>query len=92
MSNDAEQWRFIAAIYSAAQGHKKGFLKILDLLRQDYPLTADDKAVLADFMEGKLKRGRGKPKKLFDDAHWMSLAVDRYHKQREGGGPTATAL
>jgi hypothetical protein len=34
---------------------------LLNLLRSDYPLSREEKEYLADFIEGKLKRRRGRP-------------------------------
>lgn len=35
--------------------------KLLELLRSDHPMTAEDKRALADFIEGKTKRRIGRP-------------------------------
>lgn len=55
---EAALWEFRAAIFAANQGNKK---RLLEMLRADHPITAEDKAALADHLEGKHKPGRGRP-------------------------------
>lgn len=90
MTTEAEQWRFRAAVYSAAQGHKK---PLLELLRDGWPLmlTHEDKLVLADHLAGKLTSKRapaeGRPReKLYSHTWYLRHAVDRVRQlqQREG--------
>jgi hypothetical protein len=77
VSDEAEQWRFRAAVLGAAQGHSKSYLEMRNLLRGGYRLTADDKQVLDDYRKGKFRRKRGRPKRLFDQAYWRRKTVDR---------------
>jgi hypothetical protein len=48
--------QFQSAIWTAV--HDRDKRPLLNLLRSDFQLSADDKAELADFIEGKLKRPR----------------------------------
>ena len=56
---DLATLEFQGAIWSAV--NEKDIRPLTDLLRANYPLTADDKLVWADFLEGKLRRRRGRP-------------------------------
>jgi hypothetical protein len=60
MADDlAEIWQFIGAVIEAGRHGKR---HLIDLLRSDYPLTADDKRCLADFLDGKIRPRRGRPR------------------------------
>ena len=50
------------AIWEAATFGRKQ--KLLDYLRSDRPLTAMNREYLADFLEGKIKRKKGRPRDL----------------------------
>src|SRR4051812_24381830 len=57
---------FFDALYVA--GFEKNDLPLSRLLRANYPLSAQEKASLADFVEGKIKPQRGrKPWKATDE-------------------------
>ena len=56
---DLAKFTFQDAVWLA--GHQGDKQQLLDMLRSDFPLSADDKKYLADFIEGKLKRPRGRP-------------------------------
>ena len=65
MNDELEQMRFQVAVFSA--DHAKSFAEMLQLLRTDHPLSAADKAALADFIEKERspgKRGR-QPEPIF---------------------------
>ena len=78
MTNEAEQWRFRAAILDFSNHGKAALL--IKLLRADYPITIEDKQMLADYFEGKLtpKRTRadGRPvEKLYSPTWYLQQAV-----------------
>jgi hypothetical protein len=83
MGTEAEQLRFQAAVLSAGQGHQKSLLEVLRLLRCDHQLTAYDKRLLADLIDGRLKPGRGRPKQLFGHAYWIRKAVEDVRELRK---------
>lgn len=56
---DLADWDFQAAIYDAAfLGRTEG---LAALLRSDRVLSPEDRAFLADYVEGRLKRPKGRP-------------------------------
>ena len=58
MSDEATKWRFRGAVYGALQGHAKPLADLLERLRDGHPRTAEDEALLGDYIE----RLRTKPK------------------------------
>jgi hypothetical protein len=56
---DLAQFSFISAVQLA--GEYRDYSDLLELLRANHPLTAQDKAALADLLEGKIKRRPGRP-------------------------------
>jgi hypothetical protein len=56
---DLAKLEFISAVWEAAKYERKEHL--LAYLRSNKPLTAEDRTYLADYLEGKLKRKRGRP-------------------------------
>jgi hypothetical protein len=55
---DIAKLAFESAVWLA--GHEGDKRPLLDLLRSNYPLSAEDKKYLADFIDGKVKRPRGR--------------------------------
>jgi hypothetical protein len=75
------------AVAPAVDGRSGGTSTWLqELLRADHPLSAEDKALLADYIGGKLNRGRGRPKATsFSFTQRLRDAVDEVRWLKEGG-------
>lgn len=64
---------------------------LIDLLRSDYPLTADDKRYLADFLDRKIRPRRGRPRAKYgseaDDlnraVHWVKFIKQKMRQRGE---------
>jgi hypothetical protein len=77
MADDLANLLFIGAVFEAGRHRDKRLL--VELLRSDHPLTAEDKRYLADFLDGKIRPRRGRPRAQFGDAaddldravHWV---------------------
>jgi hypothetical protein len=83
MTDELEQMRFQAAVFSAH--HAKAFAEMLRLLRNDHPLSAADKAALADFIEAERtpdKRGRP-PEPLFSPTWRLRRAVSEIRAMKQ---------
>jgi hypothetical protein len=97
--NEADQWRFRAALLSL--GNAKSRAQLLDLLRSDYQLTIEDNRLLADFLEylltkperrllvklakfgGQLATKRGKPVEVFSETWVVSDAAAEARRFRD---------
>jgi hypothetical protein len=79
MAVDLADFEFIGAVLEAGRHGDKRHL--VNLLRSDHPLTADDKRYLADFLDGKIRPRRGRPRARFDSpaddldraVHWVKF-------------------
>jgi hypothetical protein len=89
----AEQWRFRAAIFDAVAGKKK---HLLDLLRSNHPITAEDRETLAQYIDGKLSpsKGRGRPEEpLYSPTWYLHRAVQEVRNLRAKHGlPVEAAI
>jgi hypothetical protein len=75
--DEASEWEFRGAVFGARQKSGKAFLELLRLLREDYPLTADDKEALADYLEAQAaptRRG-APPQPMFSKAWHLQRIV-----------------
>jgi hypothetical protein len=85
-----EDWTFRGAIFSISQKRcaedenstAKAEQRLLDMLRADYPLTAADKAALADYIEGKHDRPVGRPHRNFFDPVHKGVRLIRAKQER----------
>lgn len=80
------KWEAMSAIWEAAKYDRKE--RMLAYLRSNKPLTAQDRAYLADYVEGKLRRKRGRPRggKAALNLQNVAVMVDYYKKKlREAG-------
>jgi len=71
MTKISVEWNYVRDLcYRAAKGEGRGedLKPLCKMLRSDYQLTADDRNYLADFIEGKMNRGRGRPQKLEEES------------------------
>ena len=68
----SDEWRFRGVVLSAHHQKKaKAFSRLLRMLREDYPLTADDKLALADYLESlKAAPKRGAPPQRVFSQTW----------------------
>jgi hypothetical protein len=69
------------AIWVAANYGRKE--KLLVYLRSNKPLTARDRAYLADYLEGKIKRKKGRPHDLVRASYIIELASLVHERKRE---------
>jgi hypothetical protein len=83
---DLAKLEAVNAIWVAAKtGHRK---KLLAYLRSNKPLTPRDRAYLADYLEGKIKRTKGRPRDLegaFNLRALASLVHERKTELRDAG-------
>jgi hypothetical protein len=83
---DLSELEAISAIWAAAKLGRKQ--QLLAYLRSDRPLTAEDRAYLADYLEGKFNRKKGRPRggKAALNVRNVAVMVDFYKaKLREAG-------
>ena len=57
---DLAELEVVGAIWEAAKYNRKD--RLLAYLRSNRPLTAKDRQCLADYLEGKLNRKKGRPR------------------------------
>jgi hypothetical protein len=77
MADDLVRWDFRAAIKAAEDG--RGTL-LLWLVGSDYPLTAEDRRALVDFLSKLIKRKRGTPKRVDDDVERARAYADEFKR------------
>jgi hypothetical protein len=87
VADDLGKLIFIGAVIEAGKhGDKRD---LLALLRADYPLTAEDKTYLANLLDGKIRRERGRPRARNGAARDVdrAVAVVKYakHLMRQRG-------
>jgi len=86
MSDEVSE--FSTTVFSARQKSGKHFEELLRLLREDYPLTAEDKKALADYLEAlKTPPKRGRPKtRIFSTTWYLAEAAKkvRHIAKRDG--------
>jgi hypothetical protein len=74
----SDDWTFVAAVFSAQQKGGKALAQVIQLLRADHPLTAEDKRALADYLLEALtapkKRG-ARPQPMFSPTWHMRRIV-----------------
>jgi len=83
---DLAELEVAGAIWEAAKYDRKD--KLLAYLRSNRPLTAIDRQYLADYLEGKLKRKKGRPRggRAALNVRNVAVMVDYYKaKFREAG-------
>jgi hypothetical protein len=81
----SDEWRFRGNVYSALQAKADALAEVIRMLREDYPLTADDKKAVAEFIEWLTAPGkRGRPAAKVFTAPW--------HKQRIVGEARRIAI
>ena len=78
---DLAKFEAMNAIWLAAETGSKE--KLLAYLRANKPLTARDRAYLADYLEGKLKRKKGRPRDLVRASYIRELASLVHEKKTE---------
>jgi hypothetical protein len=66
VADDIADFEFIGAVLEAGRHGDKRLL--VKLLRSDHPLNAEDKRYLADFLDGKIRPRRGRPRGGFGSA------------------------
>jgi hypothetical protein len=83
----ADEWPLRAALLSATQGHAKALAQLIELLRSDYPLTAEDKCLLADLIvqltTTKSKKAERRPAPLFSETWHVREAAKEARWQHE---------
>jgi|1186.fasta_scaffold144544_2 hypothetical protein len=84
-SDELAALEFQAAVFSVGQGHSKSLETVIRLLRSDHPLSAQDKSVLADFLENtKAMTTRGRPpERMFSPTWRLRKAVSEICQLRE---------
>jgi hypothetical protein len=87
VTDEASEWKFRAAVFSAQQKGAKSLAQVIRMLREDYPLTADDKKALADYLEFKPKRGR-RPRPAFSRKWHLQRVVGKVRDLAERKGIT----
>ena len=83
---DLAELEVVGAIWEAAKYDRKD--RLLAYLRSDRPLTAIDRQYLADYLEGKLNRKKGRPRggRSALNVRNVAVMVDHYKaKLREAG-------
>jgi hypothetical protein len=83
---DLAELEAVSAIWEAAKYGRKD--RLLAYLRSNRPLTATDREYLADYLEGKLNRKKGRPRggKAALNVRNVAVMVDFYRaKFREAG-------
>jgi hypothetical protein len=83
---DLAEFEAMNAIWVAAKIGRRE--KLLAYLRSNKPLTARDRAYLADYLEGKIKRKKGRPRDLVRASYIIELASlvhGRKSELREAG-------
>jgi hypothetical protein len=62
MGNQLDKLQFYAAVLDARNGHSKGRARLIEMLRANHPLSAQDKTALGDFIEAIHSKGKkGRP-------------------------------
>jgi hypothetical protein len=78
---------FIGAVIEAGRHRNKR--PLVELLRSDHPLTTEDKRYLADYLDGKIRPRRGRPRarpgSAADDldraVHWVRLIKQKMRQR-----------
>jgi hypothetical protein len=79
----SDDWKFRGNVYSALQAKADALAEVIRMLREDHPLTADDKRALAEFIEWlTLPPKRGRPQAEVFSVTWHIQRIAQEVRQR----------